>query len=98
MNIIHNIRDHTTNTLELEPGKIEKVFEKYYKRSTTQPHSADEESIRNFLSSLNLPTIGEKQNKCLNSYITAKELEEAINKLKSNKAPWTLPGRMVQNV
>lgn len=87
MNTIHKIRDPTTNSLEFEPGKIEKVFEKYYKKLYTQPHSADEEAIRNFLSSLDLPTIGEKQNESLNLCITAKELEEAINKLKSNKAP-----------
>ena len=87
MNTIHKIRDPPTNSLEFEPGKIEKVFEKYYKKLYTQPDSADEEIIKNFLSSLDLPTIGEKQNKFINSCITAKELEEAINKLKTNKTP-----------
>ena len=52
----------------------------------TQPASADEESIRNFVNSLDLPTIEEKQNEDINSYITIRELEDAINRLKSNAA------------
>lgn len=87
LNVIHKIRDPTTNTLEFEPEKIDHIFENYYKKLYSQPASADEESIRKFLSSLDLPAIGEKQNETINSDITAKELEEAINKLKSNKAP-----------
>ena len=52
----------------------------------TQPASADEESIRNFVNSLDLPTIEEKQNEDIHSYITIRELEDAINRLKSNAA------------
>lgn len=36
MNTIHKIRDPTTNTLEFEPGKIDKIFENYYKKLYTQ--------------------------------------------------------------
>lgn len=60
MSTVHKIRDPTTNSLEFEPGKIENVFEKYYKKLHTEPDSADEELIRNFLISLDLPAIGEK--------------------------------------
>lgn len=53
----------------------------------SQPTSADEEAIRNFLNSLDLLAIGEKQNEDVNSFITERELKDAINKLKSNKTP-----------
>ncbi len=87
MSTIHKIREPKTNTLEIEPEKIDKVFENYYKKLYTQPDSAGKETIRSFLNQLDLPTIGEEQNKYINSYITVKELEEAINRLKFNKAP-----------
>lgn len=32
MNTIHKIRGPTTNDLEFEPDKIDKVFENYYKK------------------------------------------------------------------
>ena len=38
------------------------------------------------MNSLDLPTIEEKQNEDINSYITIRELEDAINRLKSNAA------------
>lgn len=87
MNTIHKIRDPTTNTLEFEPARIDKLFPNYYKKLYSQPDSADEESIRNFFNSLDQPAIREKHNATINLYITAKELEEAITKLKPNKAP-----------
>lgn len=43
MNTIHKIRDPTTNNLEFEPGKIDKIFENYYKKLYSQPASVDEE-------------------------------------------------------
>lgn len=73
MNTIHKIRDPTTNNLEFEPGKIDKIFENYYKKLYSQPASVDEEVIRNFRNSLDLPAIGEKQNEDINSYITERE-------------------------
>ncbi len=87
MSTTHKIRDPKTNTLQIEPEKIDKVFENYYKKLYTQPDSAGKETIRSFLNPLDFPTIGEEQNKYINSYITAKELEEVTNRLKFNKAP-----------
>ena len=87
LNTIHGIREPTTNSLVYTPEEIENVFEGYYKKLYSQPLAADDGTIKTFLDSLDLPKIGEAQNALLCSEITEEELEQAIKKLKSNKAP-----------
>ncbi len=87
LNTIHRIRKSTTNSLVHTPEEIENEFEGYYKKLYSQPFTAEDETIKTFLNSLDLPKTGETQNALLCSQITEKELENAIKKLKSNKAP-----------
>lgn len=58
------------------------MFKDYYKTLYTQPFSSIESEIRQFLDSLDLPSIGEIQNKQLMASITEEEVSEAISPLK----------------
>lgn len=69
-NIIHKIRDPKTNQLSHEPDEIERIFEEYYKKLYSKPPSADERTMRSFLNSLDLPSIGETQNNTITSQFT----------------------------
>ena len=75
LNTIYKIRDPQTNELLTEPDKIERVFREYYQFLYTQPAMADEQDIRDFLDRLDLPSIGEEQNKLLTAIITEEEIE-----------------------
>lgn len=70
-----------------EPEDIQHAFELYYKKLYNQPTNVDITKIETFLSSLDLPSIGEQQNKEIMSEITAEELNKAILRLKAKKAP-----------
>lgn len=80
INTIHKLRNPQTNKLSHEPDKIERIFEEYYKKLYSKPLSADENAIRSFLDTLDLPSIGETQNDTIVSQFTAKELEAAISR------------------
>lgn len=84
---IYKIRDPLTKQLLFEPEEIEMVFKHYYENLYTQNIKKEDHEMKKFLDSLNLPTIGEEQNKRLISHITKKELDAAISRLKSNKTP-----------
>ena len=86
-NTIHRTRDPQTNQLLYEPDEIERIFEEYYKTLYSNPPLADEGTIRNFLNSLDLPSIGEIQNDTIMSQFTVEELEAAISRLKTSKSP-----------
>ena len=85
--IIHKIRDPVTKQLLFEPEEIERVFKDYYENLYTQPAAKRDCEMKELLDSLDLPAIGEEQNKKLTSSITKKELDAAISRLKSNKTP-----------
>lgn len=87
INSIHKIRDPHTQELFCTPEDIEKVFREYYSKLYTQPISAGEDEMEEFLNSLDLPSIGSSQNEILTTEITMEEVTDAIKKLKNKKSP-----------
>ncbi len=57
------------------------------KKLYSKPPSADEDTIRNFLNTLDLPSICKMQNNSLTADITKEEIQDAISRLKANKSP-----------
>ena len=86
-NTIYKIKNPKTQKVCSKSEDIQHVFESYYKDLYTQPAMADITTIESFLSSLDLPSIGEQQNKEIMNDITAEELNKAISRLTANKAP-----------
>uniref|UniRef100_A0A3Q2ZLE5 Reverse transcriptase domain-containing protein n=2 Tax=Kryptolebias marmoratus TaxID=37003 RepID=A0A3Q2ZLE5_KRYMA len=84
---IHRMKDGETNQMIYDPEIIEDMFRTYYQRLYSQPSSAEDGQIKAFLESLDLPSIGETQNKLLTSHITRIEIQKAINRLKNGKTP-----------
>ena len=82
---IFKIRDPDTNIIAYTTEEIQKSFEKYYRKLYSQPTAAEPPLVQNFLESLDLPMIGEVQNKLLTMDITATEIDDAISRLKTNK-------------
>lgn len=86
-NTIHKIRDPLTKEITYEPEEIHNIFQTYYKTLYSQLNNTDNGKIKQYLLSLDLPSIGKIQNEVLTTPITKKELDVAINKLKSKKSP-----------
>lgn len=84
---IYKIRNPNNNKMCYKLEEIQLTFETYHKGLYTQPNKPDISIIDQFLNSLDLPSIGESQNSALNTEITITELNNAISRLKANKAP-----------
>lgn len=84
---IYKIRDPQKNYIENKRDKIQTIFELFYKRLYSKMSEDNGDQIDSFLETLELPVLTEDQNKALNAKITAKELNEAITRLKANKSP-----------
>lgn len=76
-NIIYKIRNPKTQKVCSESEDIQHAFELYYKELYNQLTMVDITTIETFLSSLDLPSIGEQQNKEIMTEITAEELNKA---------------------
>lgn len=83
------IRDPQTKKTHLKLEDIQHIFENYYRELYREPNTTSPQEINTFLESLDLPSIGEEQNKALVADITKEEIEKAISRLKANKAPGT---------
>lgn len=86
---IYKIRDPVSKELMYNPREIERAFDDYYTNLYKQPTTADEDTIKTFLNSLDLLYIGSLHNAVLCSQITEEELDNAIKKIKTNKIPGT---------
>lgn len=84
---IYKIKNPTSHKVETKPEEIENIFRDYYQRLYSQEGTVDKQSIRDFLYSLDLPSIGEMQNKTITKEITLEELNKAVGRLKANKTP-----------
>lgn len=84
---IYRIKDPYTNKMYHELEDIQCSFETYYKNLYSQPQAAESIAVSDFLSSLDLPTIGTEQNKTMTQDITDEEINKAISRLKTGKMP-----------
>lgn len=83
---IYKIRNPKTQKICSESKDIQHAFELYYKDLYAQLAKEETTTTEIFLSSLDLTSIGEQQNKEIMAEITAEELHKAISRLKANKA------------
>lgn len=84
---ISKIKNPVTNQICLRPEEMHKSFEIYYKKLYSQPKLAKPSTVKHFLDSLDLPSIGVQQKKRRTTDITKAEVDKAISKLKTSKAP-----------
>ena len=75
---VHKIQDPKSNRLTYDPKGIESVFRNDYKELYTQPSVINRGETKSFFDSLDLPSIGDIQNKQIASTITTKEIQKAI--------------------
>lgn len=70
-----------------EMEDIHRSFEKYYKNLYSQPQASESVAVSDFLSFLDVPSVGTMQNKIITQDITDEEIYEAISRLKTGKMP-----------
>lgn len=86
-NLISKVRDPKTNQIKCEPTDIRNIFKKYYEELYKQTSGMNRTKTQEFLNTLDMPSIGEVQNKSLTAEITTEELQQVMGKLKSGKSP-----------
>uniref|UniRef100_A0A8C7WYM9 Reverse transcriptase domain-containing protein n=1 Tax=Oryzias sinensis TaxID=183150 RepID=A0A8C7WYM9_9TELE len=86
-NTVTSIKKPETDKLTDDPEEILEIFQNFYKELYSKPSLASADDVTSFLNSLDLPSIGEMQNKVLQSEIRTEEIRLAIGKLKTCKAP-----------
>lgn len=85
-NLISKVRDPKTNQIKCEPTDIRNIFKKYYEELYKQTSGMNRTKTQEFLNTLDMPSIGEVQNKSLTAEITTEELQQVMGKLKSGKS------------
>ena len=84
-NKINKQDDSFTNKLSSDLDEIQKIFRDYYQNLYSQPKTVDKDKIRQYLLTLDFPSIGSIHGHELTAPITRKEPDTAISRLKTNK-------------
>ena len=84
---INKIRCPHTKQIHHRVDQIQQSLENYYKELYSQQKLDNEDEMRRFLESLNLPIITQEQNKALIADITEIDVNTAIARLKPHKSP-----------
>lgn len=82
-NTVYKIRDPATKKVTYKLEGIQKAFEKFYQTLYTQPTPFEPAIVEEFLSRLDLPSLGKLQNEKLTKEISAEEIDKAISSPKS---------------
>lgn len=86
-NAIYKIKDPVTKQTTCDLVGIQEAFEKYYQSLYSQSKPFDSNKAEEFLSQLDLPSLGKVHNDRLMQEITTEEIDRAISSLKSCKSP-----------
>ncbi len=81
-NTVYRIRDPATKKVTYRLEGIQKAFENFYQSLYTQP-TPFERKVEEFLSQLDLPSLGKLQNEKLTKEISPEEIDKANSSLKS---------------
>ena len=99
-NTVYKIRDPATKKVIYKLEGIQKAFENFYQNLYTQPTPFEPAKVEEFLSQLDLPSLGKLQNEKLTKEISPEEIDKAISSLKSSKSPGTdgFPGEWYKSL
>lgn len=99
-NTVHTIRDSVTKKVTYKLEGIQKACWKFYQNLYTQPTTFEPAKVEEFLSQLDLPSLGKLQNEKLTEEISPKEAVKAISSLESSKSPGTdgFPGEWYKSL
>lgn len=84
---IHKMKDLQTDEMYHKLEDIQCSFETYYKNLYSHPQAAESVEVSDFLSSIDLPSVGTEQNKIMPQEITDEEINKVISRLKAGKMP-----------
>ena len=79
--------ENENGTLVTNRGEINESFKTFYQKLYTSQGGMEQEEIDRFLSQVDLPTLSEEKLKEIGGDITLEEVQQAIRKISSGKAP-----------
>lgn len=79
--------ENDNGTLVTDREEINETFKAFYQKLYTSQGVIDQEDIDRFLSQVHLPALSEEKQKEIGGDITLEEVQQAIGKMSSGKAP-----------